>query len=85
MVYKLGSKGDAVSDIQLALRRAGYQDVTMDGYYGPKTQAAVKAFQQSRGIGNDGVVGPVTMAKLREVLAMGTASQRQWPNNGRSI
>ena len=71
-IYKLGSKGDAVSTIQLALKLAGYKDVTMDGCYGPKTQAAVRAFQQSRGIGNDGMVGPVTWAKLQEVLAMGT-------------
>lgn len=74
-IYRLGSRGDAVSDIQLALKLAGYQ-VSVDSYYGPKTEAAVKAFQISRHIGNDGVVGPVTMAKLREVLAMGTASAR---------
>lgn len=72
MIYKLGSRGEAVKEIQLALKLAGYKEVAMDGYYGPKTAAAVAAFQQSRGIGSDGVVGPVTMAKLKEVLAVGT-------------
>ena len=71
-IYKLGARGEGVKDIQVALRVAGYNDITVDGYYWYKTQAAVKDFQQSRGIGNDGVVGPVTMAKLKEVMAMGT-------------
>lgn len=71
MIYKLGSKGDGVEEIQLALKLAGY-GVTMDGYYGAKTREAVMAFQRSRGIGADGIVGPKTMALLKEVLAIGT-------------
>lgn len=70
MIYKLGSKGDGVSEIQLALRLAGY-DVTMDGDYGAKTEAAVKAFQRSRGVGADGIAGPVTLKLLNDVLAVG--------------
>ena len=70
MIYKIGSKGDAVSEIQLALRIAGY-DVTVDSYYGTKTRDAVVALQRSRGIGADGIVGPVTMKLLQDVLATG--------------
>ena len=70
-IYKLGSKGDGVADIQLALRLSGY-DVTIDSCYGPKTRDAVVAFQRSRGIGADGIVGPKTLALLKEVLAVGT-------------
>ena len=70
MIYELGSKGDGVSEIQLALRIAGYA-VTVDGDYGLKTQEAVKQFQRSRGIGADGIVGPVTMKLLQDVLATG--------------
>ncbi len=69
-VYKLGSKGDGVGEIQLALRLAGY-DVKVDSDYGPKTVAAVTAFQRSRGIGADGIVGPKTMALLRDMLSIG--------------
>ena len=71
MIYRLGSKGDGVGEIQLALKLAGF-DVKIDGDYGAKTREAVVAFQRSRGIGADGIVGPKTLALLREVLAMGT-------------
>lgn len=70
-IYRLGSKGDGVGEIQLALKLAGY-GVTMDGYYGPKTRDAVIDFQRSRGIGADGIVGPKTMELMKEVLALGT-------------
>lgn len=39
-----------------------YSDI--DGAFGAKTEAAVKAFQKSAGISQDGVVGPTTKAKL---------------------
>lgn len=77
-IYRLGSKGDGVGEIQLALKLAGY-DVTMDGYYGPKTREAVMAFQRSRGIGADGITGPKTMALLKEVLAVGTKNKDPSP------
>ena len=68
MIYKLGSKGEEVKTIQRALRAAGYQ-VSIDGDYGQKTMAAVKAFQQSRKlVPVDGIVGPATMKKLQELL-----------------
>src|SRR5262249_11682567 len=36
-----------------------------DGVFGPGTEAAVKAFQQSKGLTVDGMVGPGTMAALQ--------------------
>jgi peptidoglycan hydrolase-like protein with peptidoglycan-binding domain len=36
----------------------------MDGIFGAKTLAAVRAFQRSRGLTVDGVVGPLTWGAL---------------------
>lgn len=38
--------------------------LTVDGAYGPKTRAAIIAFQQAKGLVADGIVGPKTMAAL---------------------
>jgi peptidoglycan hydrolase-like protein with peptidoglycan-binding domain len=59
-----GSRGAAVTQLQNLLRNKGF-NVTADGDFGPKTAAAVKSFQSSRGLVADGVVGPKTWAALR--------------------
>jgi peptidoglycan hydrolase-like protein with peptidoglycan-binding domain len=38
--------------------------LVVDGISGPKTLAAIKAFQSSHGITPDGIVGPITLAAL---------------------
>lgn len=42
--------------------------IKMDGWYGPATASAVKAYQQSRHLYVDGVVGPQTWRKLRNEI-----------------
>jgi peptidoglycan hydrolase-like protein with peptidoglycan-binding domain len=37
------------------------------GNFGPKTEAAVRAFQRSKGLVPDGIVGPKTWAALDAV------------------
>ena len=54
----LGSTGSAVKAVQRKLR------VSVTGYYGRQTQAAVKRFQRRRGLEADGVVGPATARAL---------------------
>ena len=61
---KLGSSGDEVRQIQKKLKTLGYYDGTVDGIYGARTQAAVKAFQRSCGITADGIAGPTTLLYL---------------------
>ena len=56
-----GSKGDAVRTMQQRLRDLGYS-VSVDGNFGPGTNAAVIACQQKNGLTGDGVVGPRTWA-----------------------
>lgn len=68
-VLKLGDRGAAVEDLQENLRRLGYDPGPLDGIFGPKTQAAVKAFQSKERLVVDGLVGPKTTAALTKALA----------------
>ncbi|WP_304608736.1 peptidoglycan-binding domain-containing protein [Hyalangium versicolor] len=61
---KQGSSGAAVKTLQQALAKAGFSPGAADGQFGPKTAAAVKAFQSAKGLAADGIVGPKTWAKL---------------------
>ncbi len=54
---------DEVKAMQTLLAADGFQ-VTVDGIFGPETEAAVKRFQLERGLLDDGVVGPLTWAAL---------------------
>jgi cell wall-associated NlpC family hydrolase len=62
-VFRVGDQGIDVREIQGQLHSLGY-DVTADGEFGPATAEAVKAFQTSRGLSADGLVGPSTYAAL---------------------
>lgn len=61
--FRVGDQGSDVAEIQGQLARLGY-DVAADGDFGPATAEAVKAFQVSRGLDADGLVGPTTYSAL---------------------
>ena len=61
---RTGTSGPAVSDLQKKLAAAGFDPGPIDGSFGPKTQAAVRAYQTAKGLGVDGIVGPETRASL---------------------
>ena len=58
MILKNGSKGDEVKKLQ---EKLGVEAI---GTFGPKTEAAVKAWQKANGLKDDGIVGDATWAKL---------------------
>jgi peptidoglycan hydrolase-like protein with peptidoglycan-binding domain len=60
---------EELSGVQDALSKLGYAMGNVDGIDGPKTQAAVRAFQAHASIGIDGIVGPVTRQALVDELA----------------
>lgn len=62
-LIKKGSKGDAIKKLQQLLNAKGYK-LTVDGDFGSKTEAAVKAFQKANGLEVDGEVGPMTWGAL---------------------
>ncbi|KYH45328.1 peptidoglycan-binding protein [Branchiibius sp. NY16-3462-2] len=70
-----GATGDAVKRLQRALRRTPDLSVVVDGNFGPRTKAAVIAFQQGAGLTPDGIVGPITWAALPGGGAMPTLQQ----------
>ena len=63
-MLRTGSRGDAVRKLQELLNAKGYTCGSVDGIFGSKTKAAVLAFQKANGLGADGIVGPLTWAKL---------------------
>jgi len=72
---KLGDTGPAVSAWQTALNKwlqltaPTQTPLTVDGTFGPGTQAATQALQTAQGITPDGTVGPTTRKALQQALA----------------
>lgn len=60
---KYGSKGDEVKELQTALNSKGY-NLSVDGIFGSKTQAAVKDYQGKNSLQVDGIVGANTWGSL---------------------
>jgi hypothetical protein len=63
-VIKKGSKGDLVVWAQEHLIAAGQSDLPVTGIFASRTQAAVAAFQQQKGLLADGMIGTETWRKL---------------------
>ena len=64
-VLKKGMKGEDVKALQAALNAAGHDCGAVDGDFGAKTDAAVRAFQRAAGLAVDGQAGPKAIAALR--------------------
>ena len=63
-LYKKGSSGATVREIQTRLKNWGYYDGAVDGIYGSQTEKAVRYFQRKNGLSVDGQVGNQTLAAL---------------------
>ncbi|MBR4881802.1 MAG: peptidoglycan-binding protein [Clostridia bacterium] len=71
-VLREGDSGDFVRVVQLLLAFVSqYEEsvppVTVTGYYGPETTAAVRGFQQTYGLTPDGILGEQTYSQLYDV------------------
>jgi len=66
-----GDQQHPVQTLQYLLRARGHT-VTVDGIFGPHTDAAVRAFQQQRGLTVDGIVGPHTWPVLIITVQLGS-------------
>jgi D-alanyl-D-alanine carboxypeptidase len=54
-----------IKKIQKALGRAGYFKGKPTGFFGRRTQAAIRNFQKAKGLPVTGAVGPETWKKLK--------------------
>jgi len=71
---QIGSRGEAVVELQRTLNNNGYWCGSVDGIFGTKTYNAVIKFQKSVGIKIDGIVGPVTRKYLGLSESTGNSS-----------
>ena len=58
-----GASGNDVKWLQYELNRRGFK-LSIDGIFGPKTEAAVKEYQKKQGLVVDGIVGARTRGEL---------------------
>lgn len=63
-VIQRGMTGESVKDLQRLLNARGAR-LDVDGDFGPRTQEAVRAFQQRAGVSVDGAVGSQTLRSLQ--------------------
>lgn len=63
-IMNLYDAGSDVNWLQRRLTKVGHK-VSVDSYFGPSVQKAVKAFQKKAGLTADGDVGPATLKALR--------------------
>jgi peptidoglycan hydrolase-like protein with peptidoglycan-binding domain len=69
-ILRPGARGDDVAQLQEILRFAGHDPGSVDGVFGPLTEAAIESFQAEAGIEVDGKIGPITRSKLSNVLGL---------------
>ena len=74
-----GMRGQAVTTLQVALRKKGFFHVAANGVYGNATRAAVKKFQESVYLDADGIAGTQTL-----LLLFGSSDVLKLWNNYRS-
>jgi len=62
---RVGERGWDVAAIQFLLKKHGFSPGTIDGGFGPNTDAAARRFQGVHGLTVDGIVGPATLGALQ--------------------
>ncbi len=67
LLLRRGQRDIAVAEIRARLSRMGFQVDSLDEeFFDDKLDGAVRTFQQARGLNPDGIVGPLTLARIEE-------------------
>ena len=83
MAYKTisyGSSGEDVRKLQQTLNSLGF-NLSVDGQFGPKTQSAVRSYQQKNGLAVDGIVGVNTWNSLSKSITNKTTTTNKTTNS----
>ena len=89
-VLKQGDRSDEVKTLQTRLKALGYFNDNVTGYFGSKTEDAVKAFQARNSLTVNGVANEATVKKLLSSSAVAAATttykteRLDWFNGGSS-
>ncbi len=78
-MLRRGDRGARVFDLQRRLRALGYDPGPVDGIFGPRTEAAVRAFQRDAGLVADGIVGRRTRTALDSPVGRDRRRPRRRP------
>ena len=68
-VFRVGSKGAEVGEIQQFLKGKGLYDGEIDNDFGPQMKKAGEKFQRDAGLEDDGVIGENTLGALLPEMA----------------
>jgi hypothetical protein len=71
-IYRRGSSGAGVKELQEELNKAGAK-LTVDGSFGPATEAALRTYQKENDLKNDGIAGSATLSNLGITTKSGKA------------
>jgi len=78
-LLRRGSRGPAVTTWQRILVGASLlAERGVDGIFGPKTEAATRAFQKKLGVAPDGIVGPATQAATARLFKWLASPPAEW-------
>lgn len=82
-----GAQSNAVKTLQRSLHNCYYENLSIDGIFGPSTKAALKRAQAAEELDGsqvDGVYGPVTRDHIEHYTSLGGHACKYWNGPGGS-
>jgi N-acetylmuramoyl-L-alanine amidase len=76
IIYKYEDSGPGVKKLQQDLNKTG-STLVEDGSFGSAVRTAVRQFQLNHKLAVDGIAGPITLAKLEEVIKQSPIPPKQ--------
>ena len=76
------SGSDAVKQLQTQLKKLGYYSGSITGNIGPKTEAAIKAFQKAKGLTVTGTADAATLAAVSSAVSGSSSSSSSSSSSG---